>query len=107
MEKYTKDMSNYIALAVLAASGFTAQPTIASGFYHLFIILPLLFVLKLFGHLEGYRQARDDYAPGQPIKGHTLYRFIEWMEVPHFGVRGIWVVLGVVVALAVYSHLRG
>ena len=61
-EPKSKDMSNYIALGILAASGFTAQPTIASGVYHLFIILPLLFVLKLFGHLEGYRQARDDYA---------------------------------------------
>src|SRR5260221_9728378 len=105
-EPKSKDMSNYIALGILAASGFTAQPTIASGVYHLFIILPLLFVLKLFGHLEGYRQARDDYAPGQPIKGHTLYRFVEFMETPYFGVRGIWAVLGLVVAWMVYSRFH-
>jgi len=106
MEKYKNNMSNYIALAILAASGFTAQPTIASGVYHLFIILPLLFVLQLFGHVEGYRQGRDDFAPEQPIKGHILYKFVEWLENPHFGVRGIWIVLGLVVVLTVYSHFR-
>ncbi len=100
------DMSTKLALVILAASGFTASPTIASGVYHLFIIFPLLFVLKLFGHLEGYREARDDYAPGQPIKGHALYKFIGWLETPYFGVRGIWVVLGLIVVLMTYSRFR-
>lgn len=104
--KYTKDMSNYIALGILAASGFTAQPTIASGIYHLFIILPLLFVLKVFGHLEGYREARDDYAPGQPIKGHPLYKVVEWLETPHLGVRGVWVVLGIATVWTIYSRFH-
>lgn len=103
MQKYVKDTSNYVALAIFGFSAFTAQPTIAAGVYHLLLILPLLFVLKLLGHYEGYLEARDDYAPGQPIKGHFLYKFVGWLEEPHFGVRGIWILLGVIVILTIYS----
>ena|SRR5258706_8542486 len=106
MEKYKKDISNYLALAALIGAGFIAQPTIASGVYLAFIILPLVFVLKVFAHFEGYRQARDEYAPRQPIKGHAVYRIVEWMETPHFGVRGIWFALGLIVILMVYSRFH-
>lgn len=102
MYKYTKNTSNYILVGVLAGAGFIAQPTIASGIYLLFIILPGLLVLKLYGHYEGYQEAHGDYAPEQPIKGHMLYQLVEWLETPHFGIKGIWVVLGVVVALTFY-----
>jgi hypothetical protein len=106
MNRYVSNTSTIIALVILAASGFTAYPTLASGFYHLFIIFPLLFVHQLFSHVEGYRQARDDYAPGQSIKGRILYRFVEWVETPHLGVRGIWIVLMVIMTLSIYVHFK-
>lgn len=106
VKNHLQERSTVIALAILAASGFTAQPTIAAGFYHLFIIFPMLFVLKLYCHVEGYGKARDDYAPGQPIKGHPLYRFVEWLDTPHFGVRGIWIVVTLFTALVIYSRFH-
>lgn len=99
-----QNISTYFALFLIAASGFTSYPSLASGFYHLFIITPLAFILVLLAHLEGYREARDDYAPQQPIKGHKLYKFVEWMETPHFGVRGVWIALAALIVATAYSR---
>lgn len=97
------NLSTYTALALLAASAFTAQPSLAAFIDHVVFIVPLLIFLVWIARSEGYKEARDQYAPGKPIIGHYGYRISEWLENTHFGVRGIWVVLGLVVMLFIYK----
>lgn len=106
MPMKVQNMSTFAAFFIIAASGFTASPTIASGFYHLFIITPLAFIIILLAHLEGYEQARDDYAPGQPIKGHKLYKVVEWLKTPHMGVRGVWFAAGALLIIIVFGRFH-
>lgn len=47
IKRVHKNFSTYAGLLVWGASGFMAQPTIASGLYHLFV-LPALIALTIF-----------------------------------------------------------
>ncbi|MDB5608126.1 MAG: hypothetical protein JWP25_5026 [Bradyrhizobium sp.] len=50
---WLKKPSVYAALLVWGSSGFMAQPTIASGFYHILIIPLLLAGVIWLAHREG------------------------------------------------------
>lgn len=45
--------STYAAIGTWGASGFMAQPTIASGLYHIFVIPILLAFIVFLAHHEG------------------------------------------------------
>jgi hypothetical protein len=95
-------LSTIIVAIVFGFSAFSAQPTIASGLYHFFLVLPGLFIIKLVSDFEGYKKARDELAPGKPL-GHSVYRVIEWMETPHLGLLGVWYVVILAALLMIYK----
>lgn len=50
---WLKKPSVYMGLATWGASGFMAAPTLASGFYHIFIIPLMIALLIWMAHHEG------------------------------------------------------
>lgn len=95
-------LSAWIAVFLLAAIAFHAQPTLAAFINILVFIIPLIFLVRYTSRFEGYKLAKNEFAPGKPTTGHPLYKVTEWLESSHFGIQGIWYAIGLVAMLLVY-----